>query len=320
MPARLDPLKIADLGDAPEPGRLPPPVGNLWQTTAEIPVVLVPAVEAALEPFASALSSFEIPPGDFWMVEAITEGEPDLAAMQAAVNEMAAIMDAGAVTLDSAPLQSADWVVMSQGKSPPVRAGRFYLHGTHDRGTAPFHMIAFEINAGLAFGTGQHATTKGCLQAIDRLKRQGKGVRHALDVGCGTGVLAMAMRSVWKSPVTTKILASDIDAIAVATTRQNLIDNQWRWKVHAYTANGLGHGVIRRNRPYDVITANILADPLCAMAKDMVRLLAPKGVAVLSGLLAKQQRQVLNIYRQHGMIPQFIITDGDWRILTLVKP
>jgi ribosomal protein L11 methyltransferase len=176
---------------------------------------------------------------------------------------------------------------------PPVRAGRFFVYGAHDRGLAPASTINLRIEAGAAFGTGHHGTTVGCLLAYDQLLKAGRFAR-VLDVGCGTGVLAIAAARTGARVA----LGTDIDRISVRIANENARLNRTHARfVHAA---GLGHRAVRQHAPYDLVFANILAPPLVALAQDIRDALRPGGIAILSGLLRTQERRVSAAYLSRG--------------------
>ncbi|HLB81034.1 MAG TPA: 50S ribosomal protein L11 methyltransferase, partial [Dongiaceae bacterium] len=256
------------------------------------PAAAIDAVEAALAPFAAALSSFEV--ADGWTVEALSEAEPDRAAVAAALAGLGARLGEasgrarGAARATVARLPHRDWVAVSQRGLKPVRAGRFYVHGSHVGGPPPRGCIALEIDPGLAFGTGHHESTRGCLLALDRLART-RRIARPLDLGCGSGILALAMARLWRAPV----LAVDGDARAVTVTRENARANGVADLVRAVKGSGYAAAAVRRRGPFDLIVANILAKPLCRLAPGTARHLAAGGVAVLSGLLVEHEDAVL---------------------------
>jgi len=214
-----------------------------------------------------------------------------------------------------APLPETDWVRQSLQGLAPVTAGRFFLHGSHDRGKRRAGGIALEIDAGTAFGTGHHGTTEGCLAALDAILKRGRP-RRILDIGCGTGVLAIAAARGSGAHA----LASDIDPEAVRVTSLNARRNQSGPSVTAFTAPGLKDRRFAENAPFDLIFANILARPLVALAHGLSLILAPSGHLVLSGLTQDQLRWILATYRNHGLVPAARINRGNWASLVLTRP
>lgn len=214
-----------------------------------------------------------------------------------------------------APLPDADWVRQSLEGLAPVAAGRFFLHGSHDRAARRAGGVSLEIDAGTAFGTGHHGTTEGCLAALDHLLKHRKPQR-ILDVGCGTGVLAIAASKAARVPS----IATDIDPEAVRVTAANARLNGVRHIVSTFAAAGLKDRRFSGRAPYDLIFANILARPLVALARGLSLILAPGGALVLSGLTQDQARWILAVYRQHGLVPQIRINRGNWVALVLTRP
>jgi ribosomal protein L11 methyltransferase len=212
-------------------------------------------------------------------------------------------------------LPDINWIKLSQEGLPPVRAGRFFVYGAHDAGVVPHGVIPIRIEAGLAFGTGHHETTALCLRVLSDLSKK-RRFANVLDLGCGTGLLAIGAAKLWRK----QVLASDIDVVAVEVTRENAVANGEAPLVRALTADGLTHPVLAKQAPYDLIIANILASPLTKLAPEIAKALAPGGIAVLSGLLQWQENMVVSCYRPHGLILRGTRRDGVWSALTLEKP
>jgi ribosomal protein L11 methyltransferase len=212
-------------------------------------------------------------------------------------------------------LPDQDWIKLSQEGLPPVRAGRFFVYGAHDAGVVPPGVIPIRIEAGLAFGTGHHETTALCLGALSDLSKR-RRFENVLDLGCGTGLLAIGAAKLWRKPV----LASDIDIVAVEVTRENAAANGEAPLVRALTADGLVHPVLAQRAPYDLIIANILASPLTRLAPEIARSLAPGGMALLSGLLAWQENMVTSFYRPQGLVYRGARRSGSWSALLLERP
>ena len=236
---------------------------------------------------------------DNWVLTAYFNEKPD----PALVARITALFPsaAGAVL---APLPDSDWTVLSQRNLEPVRAGRFLVHTAAHAEARRIGDIALTIEAGLAFGTGQHATTHGCLASLARL---GKGRRFAniADLGTGTGVLALAAARRWPKART---IATDIDPVSIAVTRANLRANKARegaaaGHIELAVAAGMHHRRLAARAPYDLIVANILAPPLVAISRPVSAALAPGGVLVMAGLLRSQAVRVRAAYRKHGLVP-----------------
>ena len=213
-----------------------------------------------------------------------------------------------------APVPQKDWVRESLLGLSPVKAGRFFLHGSHDRAIRRAGGISLEIDAGTAFGTGHHGTTAGCLSALDDILKRHRPKR-ILDLGTGTGVLAIAANKALK----VKVLATDIDAEAVRVTNLNATLNGVGPLLQGVTAAGLHHHSIRNAAPYDLIFANILAGPLAALAPGLCAILQPGGHLILSGLTVDQLRWIKACYINRGLKPTRIITNTNWIALVLTK-
>jgi ribosomal protein L11 methyltransferase len=243
---------------------------------------------------------------------AITACEPDLESF----SELARLTLGGNVhfavdTLDP----EVNWVAKSLEGLQPVTAGGFYVYGSHETGPIPAGLTTIRIDAAQAFGTGHHETTTGCLEAIDRILKR-KRPRYLLDVGTGTGVLAIALAKRLHLPV----IASDIDPIAVATTAANARDNGVAQHIVPVQATGLDHRLIAESAPYDLIVANILAAPLIALAPAMGRCIARNGTVILSGLLDRQASSVVAAYTGTGLVLRQKIIRKDWATLILERP
>lgn len=211
-----------------------------------------------------------------------------------------------------------DWVAKVRRDLPPVEAGRFFLYGSHDADKVPEGSVPLLIEAAMAFGTGHHATTLGCLRAIDRLETEGVRPQRVADVGSGTAVLAMAAARAW--PEAGPILAGDNDPIAVETAAANVEANDLEDRVACLEAQGLDHPAFHGAAPFDLILANILKGPLIALAPDFAAATAPGGRVILSGLLTEQADEVSGVYSRSGLNEVARDEIGDWAILTLSRP
>ena len=213
---------------------------------------------------------------------------------------------------------TTDWVTMSQQGLGPIRAGRFFVHTPMHYADRPADTVNFEIDAGLAFGTGQHDTTAGCLAALDKLEREGKGFANIADIGTGTGLLAFAAMALWPKA---KAIATDIDEIAVRVTEENALINGIKLghgpgQLLLAVADGMDHPLIHARAPYDLLIANILAGPLVELAPAFARSVAPGASLMLAGLLDTQAEAVIAAYEAQGMtVAQR--GSGEWCVLVL---
>lgn len=246
-----------------------------------------------------------------WFFEATCESPPDVAAFEALARETLG----GEVSFSVAQIDpEINWVARSLEGLAPVIAGGFYVYGSHETGPIPSGLTPMKIDAAQAFGTGHHETTTGCLEAINRVLKRRQPMQM-LDVGTGTGVLAIALAKRTRRVV----LASDIDPISVTTTIENAAQNGVGQQIVAIEATGLSHRTIARNAPYDLIVANILAGPLMALAPAMGRAAAGGASIILSGILEHQARGVINAYGAQGMVLTQKLQRKDWTTLMLEK-
>ncbi len=279
----------------------------LWKASVTVPKAESSDLAALFEltpPAPQAVLISEEPFQPNAVVEALYDVEPDPAAL--------CTITGRDVKVEALPDQ--DWIRSSQQGLPPVRAGRFFVYGAHDKGVVPPGVIPMCIEAGMAFGTGHHETTSLCLTALSELARK-RRYTNVLDLGCGTGVLAIAAAKLWRRPV----LATDIDPVAVDTARANARANSEAPLFRCGVADGFDAPILKTYAPYDLILANILAAPLTHLAPALCRALAPGGTAVLSGLLRWQENLVLSFYRANGMRLVRCLRDGPWSALLLER-
>jgi ribosomal protein L11 methyltransferase len=265
--------------------------------------------EQRFDPAETAAAVVEAPDGG-WIVELYLGRAADRDAVRNVVARAAGHDATRVLTFET--LAEKDWVAASLAGLQPVAAGRFVVHGRHDRARIGGNRIGIEIEAALAFGTGHHGTTRGCLLALDRIVRS-RRPRRILDVGTGSGVLAVAAAKACRRRVT----ASDIDPRAVAVARTNADANGVGALVEVIRAAGLDDRRLRRRAPYDLVLANILLHPLKRLAAPLARLTAPRGRLVLSGLLWAHANAALAAYRTRGLrLERRIMLDG-WVTLVL---
>ena len=273
---------------------------------------------AALDRLCATVSEFEIAPGGAWRIEGLCLSPPDPAELAARLTLAAAGAKIAAPRATIERLPNRDWLAENRRAFPPLQIGRYFVHGSHWKGRPPAGAIALRLDAGMAFGSGEHATTRGCLIAIDRFAQRRRRPHRMLDLGCGSGILALALARTWRRPVG----ASDVDPDAVRVANENARTNGVAGLLQPWSSNGTKHRVMRRRAmrpPYDLVVANILARPLCRLARHLVSALRPQGVLVLSGLLAEQEADVLAAYRTRRLRLKRRIALGRWHTLVLAR-
>ena len=297
------------MSDPDTPEQSPPTAWQVEITVQRRDTALFESVFAAAESVSSAAAGDKA-----WCLRAIFTTLPPRALIEASIALAASAAMVAPPRLSIEPLADKDWVVEGLKHLDAVKVGRFFVHGGHIPACGIAGRIDLQVEAGQAFGTGHHATSAGCLAAFERLARR-RHFENPLDMGCGTGVLALAIARLWQRPV----FAVDIDPIAVAVTRQNAMNNSLRHLIRAETSDGYAARIVQSRAPYDLIVANILARPLIAMAPALARSLRPNGIAVLSGLLVAQQRAVINAHRRCGLrLLEYENREG-WVTLTLAR-
>jgi ribosomal protein L11 methyltransferase len=257
----------------------------------------------------AAIAAFE-GAGGRWGIAMHFADAPD----QGSIRELVGIAAGDEVAQDIAfdTVEAKDWVKATLEALVPVRAGRFIVHGQHDRANVPLNKLGIEIEAALAFGTGHHGTTRGCLLLLDQVLKAWRP-RRVLDIGTGTGVLAIAAAKALQI----KVLASDIDPLSVRVARDNARLNGTGDLVKTICASGFSAPEFARRAPFDLVLANILANPLRQMATPMARHLAPSALVILSGLLPHQARSVVVAYRARGLVLQRHIQVEGWSSLLM---
>ena len=261
-----------------------------------------------LEPAPTGVGVFEVEDGkEIWEVGGYFLEAPD----DIALALLSVAYDANPFVVSEVPDQ--DWVAKVRRELPPVEAGRFFVYGGHDAELLPAGRIGLLIEAAMAFGTGHHGTTLGCLRAFDRLLDQGRKFENVLDLGCGTAVLAMAAARMDVASVT----ASDIDPVAVEVASVNVVANDLVGRVDCVESIGFDAPALAQAAPFDLIFANILKGPLIDLAPAMAAHLAPCGIAILSGLLVEQADDIVAVYKTQGVTLVEREDLGEWTALTL---
>jgi ribosomal protein L11 methyltransferase len=296
-----------------------------WKVTLPCTKAEAEALQGEIGPLAlldppPVLMTSEADPArpDDWRLDAYFEEAPS-AATVAMLKALAPAAAAAEPRVEQ--LADADWVTLSQQGLEPIQAGRFFVHTPAHRDQIPADAIPLEIDAGRAFGTGQHETTTGCLVALDRLKGTGAAVSNILDLGTGTGLLAFAALKLWPAA---KVAASDIDPVSIEVAEENAAINRLplgraRGQVELAVAAGLDHMRLRARAPYDLLIANILAGPLIELAPAVAAAIAPGGRLILAGLLDRQADDVAASYRRRGLMLAFRVDNGEWPTLVMRK-
>lgn len=269
-----------------------------------------------LEPTPVGVGVFEIEDDSgLWEVGAYYLDPPNEALLALVAEAL------GAAPFALSELPEIDWVAKVRRELKPVEAGRFFVYGSHDADKVPAVLaqggrVALQIEATVAFGTGHHGTTLGCLRAFDRLFDQGIRPAKVADIGCGTAVLAMAAAAVLPGAL---VIASDIDRVAVDVAEANVAINGLKGRIECLEAAGFAHPRLREAAPYDLIFANILKGPLIELAPDMAAHCAPGGLVILSGLLVVQAEAVTAAYLEAGFTPVSREDLGEWSALVLKR-
>jgi ribosomal protein L11 methyltransferase len=282
---------------------------------------LAAEISESIEDFAVSvfMKNHEATDGDRWSVEMTSYGEPDLDAIYARLEEFMRDKNlSGIITradISAEKLPQKDWLRHVHENFPPVTIGTFFVFGSHYEGETPKGLIPLKIDAATAFGSGEHETTKGCILSFEFLAQQ-RAFKNALDMGCGSGILAIAMTKIWPD---IRVTAVDIDPESIVVTERHAQMNAAEKHFSFEAGDGYQSPVVAKNGPYDLIAANILAGPLIAMAPDLDAHLAPGGFCVLSGLLARQEEDVIAAHAARGLSLVKSIAINDWRALVLQK-
>ena len=256
-----------------------------------------------LTPEPIGVGVFELEDGSgLWEVGAYFSEKPD----DISLALLAAVFQAEEFKISELP--QIDWVSKVQRSLKPVVAGRFFVYGSHDSDKVPPDCEPLLIEASMAFGTGHHGTTKGCLLALEQLVTDGFKAKNVIDVGCGTAVLAMAAARIFSA----NVIASDIDSVALSVAKMNILANGLDRNIQCFEASGFAHEQIKTKNPFDLIFANILLAPLLAIATDISKYSLSGGYVVLSGILSEQAELVVNKYTGVGFSLSNQIEIGEW--------
>lgn len=291
----------------------------LWQSSFVVPSDAVDLFLNAADDEVLSIAAFEIGGlenggGPWWRVEMLHREEPDPEELSVLLEPIAVRAKVKDFDIEVERLPDANWIERVQREIEPFAIGRFWIHGSHVDAQPTKGQVPLQLNAGLAFGSGEHPTTEGCLRALDQLAKR-RRFAHVLDMGCGAGLLAIAAAKCWPS----RVLAVDNDGIAVDVAKENARINGVDDRFKALVSEGYAHLLIRTHGPYDLILSNILADPLCEMARDLANHLAHDGAVILAGLLDQQAREVVASHQVYGVFLRNKIKIGPWTILIMSR-
>lgn len=281
-----------------------------WRVVVDVPAGAEERMMTALESFGDSVSAFEDGTAAF-RVELIGRDRPDRTAVSLAVALAAASAGIPAPEILIEPLAPRDWLAENRRSFPPLSIGRYFIHGSDFAERAPRGAVGLRLDAGAAFGTGRHASTAGCLLAFDRLAPH-RRVGRALDLGCGSAILAIAIAKTWGS----QVLAADIDPVAIDVARDNIRANGVAKRVRAFTSRGFDSADLRRAPPFELIVANIQLEPLVAMAADIAGHARPGAAVVLSGIIETDGARLAGVYARAGLRLGEVIHVEEW--VTLV--
>ncbi|WP_366657893.1 50S ribosomal protein L11 methyltransferase [Fodinicurvata sp. EGI_FJ10296] len=286
---------------------------DTWRVDLAVPIDAAEAVSELLGDLGS-VSMFGVDQDADLQVSVVCPEEPDRGDIGVRLAVIADAFDMAEPPFTVERVEGRDWIAETKNAFPPVEIGRFFIHGSHVERRPPPSSIGLHVDAATAFGSGEHPTTEGCLRAIEALAKR-RHIHNTLDMGCGSGILAIAAAKCWATPV----LAADNDGRSVQVAAENAGLNRVAHLMSAARSEGYRNPVIRRRAPYDLILANILARPLTLLARDAAGVLAPGGILVLSGLMTHQEAMVLAAHRYQGLhlIERRVI--GVWSTLVLHK-
>lgn len=284
-----------------------------WQVLFVLPASAVGTAEEAFSNIATSVANFETDEeNSIWTFELIFSEKPDEQEINRRLLVISSLHNIEKPEIKLEQLMQSDWLSQVAQDFPPLSIGRFFVHGAHVKESPRAGSISIQVDAGAAFGSGEHGTTRCCLEALEWLSKSRK-FSNVLDMGAGSGILAIAAAKLWKS----EILAVDLDPVSVQVTGENNKINH----VHQFIKTGISDGYsamqVKRSMPYDLIISNILARPLVAFAPHLKQNLANGGVAVLSGLLCSQEKHVIAAHRAHGLCLKRKFTYQDWCTLVI---
>jgi ribosomal protein L11 methyltransferase len=285
----------------------------LWRIEIDACAKMVDTFEQAMTPFCDVLSLYIKDDANHWRIEGVCAQKPERRVIESALRKTAASLSIKVPDLRINALEDKDWLAENRRSFSPFRVGCFDIREA-DGKAAIGRKYSLRLNTGAAFGSGRHPSTRLSLLALEDLARR-TSFHNILDMGCGAGILSLAAAKLWRG----RILATDLDPQAITTTRRNARLNEAHFMVRAKKGDGYEKAAIGKNAGFDLVVSNILANPLCAMAKSLSAHLAPQGVAVLSGFKKKDAGRVLYAHRAQGLVLVQKLTDEDWQALVMQK-
>jgi len=286
-----------------------------WKILFQCESVYASILSDALEPHVLSVAYFKTKDPHFWTIEGITTTQPREQDILQTLKPACALLGIAIPCITIEELPDTDWLETTWRNFPPRQIGQYYIYGSHTSPHPPKGSVMLEINAATAFGSGEHETTTGCLLILNDLAIQGQRFQKPLDMGCGSGILGIAIAKTWN----VSVVAADDDSESIKVATHNAALNKCPSLLKAILSSGFNNSEVCTQGPYDLIVANILADPLIEMAPSLTQSLAPKGLIVLSGLLTHQAQEVAQAYAATGIQLLDRRTLNDWETMLLEK-
>ncbi len=300
---------------------------GFWKTEFTAPFHLIATLDEVLESFFSEFSWHAVladnQRGDMpemsepWCMRAYSEEKPNIVQLEVILDIMRQTQNVDITAVDCEHQEYKNWLLDNQQQFAPLSFGNFYIHGRDSKSSDNAKSIAIIMDASMAFGTGQHATTKNCLLQLEQLKKQGFTAQNSLDMGTGSGILSFAIAKLWHDCA---ILAVDMDEQSIETTKQYAQYNQLETHIKTSVGQGYDAPLVKDNAPYDLIVSNIFSGPLIAMAPTLMDHLAPSGYAILSGFLTHDADAVKQAYETQKALVVTSVEDDNWVTLVIQKP
>lgn len=288
---------------------------NIWEIVVEMPSrQRLADFEAALENITIGLSSFEVPGTPNWRLTGYCADEPSRPHVESLLLGTRKGIENEISSLEIRLVEERDWVAETEQSLGPIHVGPYFVHGSHVTTLPPTDSIAIRIDAGMAFGTGNHETTRGCLRAIEQLYIE-DSPRNPVDVGTGSGILAIALAKRFGI----RVVAGDNDPVAIEVAVENARINRVSENISFHVSEGLNDVAIQASVPFDLVIANIVANPLITMTGEILEAIAPEGHVILSGILTEQVEEVLSHYQQHEFMLVDRANENEWETLILSK-